>query len=80
MTCQNQSKVFMVFWLVGLKKLYKKLKYNEPRKFKKKAIENQFLATDVFPNPGEPHMDTIRVDSENKWPMISSHSFWRPVK
>ena len=38
------------------------------------------MATDVFPNPGEPHMDTIRVDSENKWPMISSHSFWRPVK
>ena len=38
------------------------------------------IATDVFPNPGEPQIDTSRVDSEVTWPIISSHSLWRPVK
>ena len=38
------------------------------------------IATDVFPNPGEPQIDTSWVVSEVKWPMISSHSLWRPVK
>ena len=38
------------------------------------------IATDVFPNPGEPQIDTRRVDSEVTWPIISSHSLWRPVK
>ena len=31
MTCQNQSKVFMVFWPVGLKKLYKRKKSLQDR-------------------------------------------------
>ena len=38
------------------------------------------MATDVFPNPGEPQIDTSRVDSEDTCRMISSHSPWRPVK
>ena len=38
------------------------------------------IATDVFPNPGVPQIDTSRMDSEDTCPMISSHSLWRPVK
>ena len=38
------------------------------------------ITTDVFPNPGEPHTDTSRVEAEVTWPIISSHSFSRPVK
>lgn len=38
------------------------------------------VATEVFPNPGEPQMETIRVLPEVMWSMISSHSFWRPAK
>ena len=38
------------------------------------------IATDVFPNPGEPQIDTSRVDSEVTCPMISSTSLCRPVK
>ena len=38
------------------------------------------IAVDVFPNPGDPQTDTICVESEVKWSIISSHSFSRPVK
>ena len=38
------------------------------------------IATDVFPNPGEPQIDTIRADPEVRWLTMSSHTFWRPVK
>ena len=38
------------------------------------------IATDVFPNPGVPQIDTSRTDSEDTCPTISSHSLWRPVK
>ena len=38
------------------------------------------IATDVFPNPGEPQIDTSGVDLEVTWPVVSSHSLWRPVK
>ena len=38
------------------------------------------IATDVFPNPGEPQTYTSRIDSESTCLMISSHSLWRPAK
>ena len=38
------------------------------------------IATEVFPNPGEPQIDTSRVDSDVTCLMISSHSLLRPVK
>ena len=38
------------------------------------------IAVDVFPNPGELHMETRRVASLFTWAMTSLHSFSRPVK
>lgn len=38
------------------------------------------IATEVFPNPGGPQIDTILADPEATWSMISSHSVLRPVK